>query len=255
MTADLLIATPAYGGHVTTHYADSIIRLLEALRRQPDIAIRHYFIDSASIAWARNAFATLTLQRPAITHVLFIDADIGFAPTAVLRMLAFDKSFVGCICPSRALDRSRLHQVSRQIDDPALAGRVALDYVTADRLERSPDGRVVANDGFARIQRIGTGLTLLKREVLERLAEAHPELWGEADRGYAAMGVTGRVFQPFHAYQTETGAFMSEDMSFARRWTDLGGEIWACLDEQITHVGTTPFTGAYADRLRFEAGE
>jgi hypothetical protein len=247
---DLLIATPTHGGQVTTHYAESLSRLLIEVGGRQDFKIRHAFIDSALVGWARNAFATAVLVRPAVTHVLFVDSDIGFSPSAVLRMLDFDKPFVGCLCPVRRLDHHRFHKLARAVDDPERARRAALNFVMSARVARSGADREPPS--FARAEALGMGLTLIRRDVLERLSAAHPELWAPADRGYIEMGVQGRVFQPFRAYHDESGLDLSEDLSFARRWTELGGEIWACLDEEVTHVGAAAFTGSFADRLRSE---
>jgi hypothetical protein len=249
--ANVLLATPVRGGVVTVEYMDSMMRLAAAMRARAGISGRQYFLESSLINRARNAYATAVLQDPSITHLMFIDSDMGFSPTAVTKLLDFDQPFAGCICPYRTMEFERFHQVARQIDDPGLAKTVAQNYVSADRLLRR-DGRVEVADGFARAERLGMALTLLRRDVLEQISEAHPDLWGPADKGYRGMGVTDRVFQPFEGYRTPDGLYLSEDMSFSRRWTELGGEIWACLDETVTHVGPMAFSGSYIERLRFE---
>ena len=38
-------------------------------------------------------------MRSAATHLLFIDADIGFTPAQVIEMLRFDQSFVAGVYP------------------------------------------------------------------------------------------------------------------------------------------------------------
>ena len=48
-----------------------------------------------------------------------------------------------------------------------------------------------------------------------------------------------------------TGIYLSEDFSFCRRWTDLGGEIWADLESRLDHVGPATFHGDLA--TQFEA--
>jgi hypothetical protein len=250
---NVLIATPVHGGMVTTYYMNSMFRLNEALRARGGFRGRRYFLASSMVARSRNAYATALLEDPALTHLLFIDSDMGFNPTAVTRLLDLDKPFAGCICPYRTMDYDRFHAIARQIDDPKLARSVAQNYVAAERLLESPGVEGVYR-GFARTERLGMALTLLKREVLERLSEAHPELWAPVDRGYQGLELRDRVFQAFEGYRAETGIVLSEDMSFSRRWTELGGEIWACVDEEITHVGPTPFTGAYGARMQFETG-
>jgi hypothetical protein len=48
-----------------------------------------------------------------------------------------------------------------------------------------------------------------------------------------------------------TGIYLSEDFSFCKRWTDMGGEIWADLQSRLDHVGPTTFHGDVA--TQFEA--
>jgi hypothetical protein len=96
------------------------------------------------------------------------------------------------------------------------------------------------------------GLALLKREVLERMSEVYPELWGQVDAGYRGMRIGERVFQPFESYRTPENLYLGEDISFSRRWTDIGGEIWACVDEQVTHAGMNAISGRYIDTLHLE---
>jgi hypothetical protein len=40
-----------------------------------------------------------------------------------------------------------------------------------------------------------------------------------------------------------TGTYLSEDFAFCKRWTDIGGEIWADLDSRLDHVGPSVFHG------------
>ena len=46
-----------------------------------------------------------------------------------------------------------------------------------------------------------------------------------------------------------TGIYLSEDFSFCKRWTDLGGEIWADLTSRLDHVGPTTFHGDVATQF------
>ena len=40
-----------------------------------------------------------------------------------------------------------------------------------------------------------------------------------------------------------TGTYLSEDFAFCKRWTDIGGEIWADLESRLDHVGPSVFHG------------
>ena len=41
----------------------------------------------------------------------------------------------------------------------------------------------------------------------------------------------------------EDGTYLSEDFAFCKRWTDMGGEIWADLKSKLNHVGPMTFRG------------
>jgi len=40
-----------------------------------------------------------------------------------------------------------------------------------------------------------------------------------------------------------TGTYLSEDFAFCKRWTDIGGEIWADLESRLDHVGPSVYHG------------
>src|SRR6476646_1739884 len=40
-----------------------------------------------------------------------------------------------------------------------------------------------------------------------------------------------------------TGTYLSEDFAFCKRWTDIGGEIWADVQSSLDHVGPSVFHG------------
>jgi hypothetical protein len=48
---------------------------------------------------------------------------------------------------------------------------------------------------------------------------------------------------------SKTGVYLSEDFSFCKRWTDMGGEIWADLESRLNHVGPATFYGDVATQF------
>jgi hypothetical protein len=112
---------------------------------------------------------------------------------------------------------------------------------------------------FARARMPGTGILLLKREVLARMRGAYPDLWveqiSEERRTCFAHPTTG-LFQPFSGLRDDDGIEVGEDVAFCRRWIDgCGGEMWVCIDERITHTGRTVYAGNYLERLKVEFAE
>ncbi|CAN0488291.1 unnamed protein product, partial [Phaeothamnion confervicola] len=61
-------------------------------------------VEQSNPALIYDIFASLVVQDAAFTHVLFLDGDIRFGPSAFLRMLQTEKQMIGLACPLRQAD-------------------------------------------------------------------------------------------------------------------------------------------------------
>src|SRR4051812_3457683 len=105
----ILVGTPAYGETVTTTTCETLLWLFDHFRaKHPRIALNHKFISFPLVAHARNYFASRVLNEASYTHLLFVDADMGFAPILIEHMIAANKPVVGCVYPKRQLDLGKL---------------------------------------------------------------------------------------------------------------------------------------------------
>ncbi|HKO49257.1 MAG TPA: hypothetical protein VJV79_16100 [Polyangiaceae bacterium] len=73
------------------------------------------------------------------------------------------------------------------------------------------------------------GFVLLTRACVERLVHAHPELKYETPHG-PAWALWSPIFQRVPR---------SEDISFSKRWQDLGQKIWVHSEVILRHYGET----------------
>src|ERR1700748_2080913 len=84
----ICIATPCYGGQVFQNYFLSIIALIYAVERRKDIDLSFIVRGGDSlITRSRNSIVAEFLSQPKYTHLLWVDADIGFSPEAVYRLI------------------------------------------------------------------------------------------------------------------------------------------------------------------------
>ena len=248
----IMIGTPAYNGQVTTAYVETLLRLLDHFRaRHPQVRFETRLLTSSILPFLRNLYASLVLEDESFTHLLFVDADMGFGPALIERMIDADKPVVGTMYPLRSLDLNRLYALKDQIADVATARLVAADYAIAAAVQRSGD-EVKMHGTCLRVDRAGTGVMLIRRDALEALKARFPELWCERiAETYARFGLKTGVLQCFEPMPDEHGLYGGEDAAFCRRWVEgCGGEIWAVATETVVHVGPERFVGHYATKLR-----
>jgi hypothetical protein len=247
----ILIGTPIYEHQVLAPYHLSVLDLVaDFARRRPEVVFVHRLLDSATVQRARNALASMVLEGD-YTHLLFVDADMGFRPSLIEKMIAFDQPLVGAVYPERRQHFPRVLEVARQIPDPESARFAAQGYVGESQdIVREPGGGIRVRNGFVRLRRGGTGIMLIRRSVLQQMRETWPELAAKPDGSYRDMGVRSEVFQPFESFPADDGIYVSEDYAFTTRWVEgCGGEIWACINETITHTGRQSFVGNFERKL------
>ncbi|MER2606626.1 MAG: hypothetical protein ABTQ29_12390 [Siculibacillus sp.] len=257
----ILIATPAYRDQVMRGYHETVCELITLFAaRFPFVEFEQKIIDVPLLTTARNILASIVLDDPSFTHLLFIDADMAFSPMLVARMLAFRKPVIGAFYPEKKVHWARLAAAMTPERTTVQARLIASSYVCGGNeiSEIRSSGQVVTRvvDGFVRAHACGAGAMLIERQVFERLREVHPELWVEAPgEQIRAWGLErGGLLQCFDGRLNEQGYHVSEDVAFCLRWTDVGGEIWAAVDEAIVHSGSTRFQGHALIHLKGEKG-
>jgi hypothetical protein len=244
---NLVVATPCFGGQVSTIYTTSLFNLQQAVQKLSNVKLKVHLRDGdALITRARANLVTLFLDDAAATHLLFVDADIGFTPEQVFRLIESGADMVAGCYPIKRVDWDKVRRVlTSGHPNP---GSASLDYV----LEVDSPDQIKVVSGFARVRYAGTGFLMIRRHVLERMC-AHPlyaPLKFQREHSRDALAGSPNRYALFECMiDPATGTYLSEDFAFCKRWTDIGGEIWADLQSRLDHVGPSVFRGDIASQF------
>lgn len=205
----LLIATPGYGGQVTTPWATSALALQDrAIRAGFDLG---WLVTAGEslVTRARNTSVATFLQQTDYERLLFIDADIEFTPDDVISLWELDEDVaVGAYAMKRP-------------DCPLSAWK---------------DGEIVKREdlsGPTPVDYAGTGFMMIKRGVFDRMREANPAI-------EHTDGAVGKCWQ-FFSVGVIQGAALPEDFWFCHQWRALGGRVVLDPSIRLKHWGRSAY--------------
>lgn len=243
----ILLATPAHGEMFYAPYVRSIIGLQKLFSRH-NWESSFATISYADIVESRNFLLTHFFDNTDATHLLFIDADMGYDPKLIAEMVRLAKPVVGVIAPKRQIDLNRLAELAAKGEPPRRA--IARSHSFLFRPVKGGAKPPVA--GFVEVEGCGAGILLIQRDCIKTLLEKLPALNDTAAGTTSPLAQAKRLTRLIRAFDPITvgGARLSEDFSFCHRWRRLcGGEVWANINHEITHVGLQRFSGRYMDAM------
>ena len=209
----IYLATPCYGGLAYATYMAALLALRPACQARGVGLQIDLSGGEALIGRGRAATMTKFLASDG-THLLFVDADIGFALEDVFRLLASGKDVVGGAYPRKGPGRGF------ELDD-------------------LPGGSGVTDGSLRTVASVGTGFLLISRAAARRMTDGYPQLRASlVDMPSAGVPETVMVFDSM--IDPATRAYLSDYQAFCHRWRALGGEVWVDEACRPTHVGAAP---------------
>jgi predicted O-methyltransferase YrrM len=178
---------------------------------------------------ARNTLVAMFLADPEATDLFFIDSDVGFDASAVLRILERPEGIVGGIYPLK---------------------RDAIGYPVKVKMV---DGIPIGRDGLIEAELMPVGFARLKRIVFESLSKAYPEMKYESSVVEMRGAAVSEAYD-FFGMGVFGSRFRTEDYAFCQRWRDIGGQLWVYPDIEFEHVGSKAFVGNYHRFLLHQPG-
>lgn len=237
-----------YGGMCLGTYVESLLKLSQTVGTNGIECGMTFVYNESLITRARNRVVDEFIKLTKGTHLLWIDADIGFNAEDVLAMLAWDKDIIGAACVKKSLDWPRIQEVIRKFPDRQLTQdeimAVSGDFVVhhIDEKEGVEPRKLKLDEPFE-VRRLGTGFLLIKREVFETLQKAYP------NRKYTNIGdvsARGGHIQEFFTSRChpETGEYLSEDYAFCDDARAQGFSVWLAPWVKTSHSGMFKFEGS-----------
>lgn len=239
---------PAAEGKVFQNCVHSLIALVNAASQNGMSANFHVFNGLSLITRARNEAVVPFLLTERLTHLFWIDADVGFSADQVFRLLLSDLDVAVAPYPVKRkayADPALLSGLSRE---EKLAAQTCFPVngtlPNGESLPLTPDA-----DGFLEVTEAPTGFMCIKRRVLLDMVAAYPQLKyvpdgpPHPDHRFAYLLFDTMV-------EPETNRYLSEDYAFCRRWRDIGGKVHIDTTARLSHMGQHLYQGNFAETLR-----
>ena len=221
-TTRVHICMPCYGGQLTESTFMSYIKWANVARQLGLDWTVETMTNESLISRARNTLTAKFLHTKESTHLMFVDADIGWEPWHLLVMLNHDKDVVGGLYPMKSLP---VKWCVNGIPD-------------ADQNDPS---------GLIEVTKTGTGFLLMKRHVFDKL-NAHP-----AVKPFTNDIGLDPALNPYMKTYFDTAVrenrYYSEDWTFCENWRDIGGQVWVDKRVLLKHTGTYVFDYQTQDKL------
>ncbi len=194
----------ATGGTVRSETVTSLIGALDVIRAN---GVDYYLALEIGGYVARNRNDLVnTAQNNGSTHIMFIDNDQTFRPSAIQRLIDNDKDIVCAPYNARPAPGSPLVSVVKMMDEN---GELPMD---------GSHSEFNLPKGLVKVGGSGTGFMLIKTAVFEKLKKPY-----------------------FVAWESPEGVHHTEDIEFCIRARKAGFDVWANTSIPIGHVGTSEF--------------
>jgi hypothetical protein len=229
MAHSVFVFVPGFGQQVsaTTFLATHALQQAFA---QKSIGGGVSTLSFPDIAELRSMALTIWYDAmPQVSHLLFIDADMGFDPQVVIDMLLLDEPLVGAIYAQRKLPQS-------------WAGSGTGEAATPRR------------GNFMVVEGVGMGCTLIRRDLITLMLQRMPQIVDTRMHLHPAketMANAGahRLIRAFEKLDIPDRGIVSEDLSFCIRARECGVQCWASIGHKFSHVGPFDYAGRYLDTV------
>jgi predicted O-methyltransferase YrrM len=213
----VFLATPAYAD-LGPDYAGALFEGVAALGRAGIGAVLEIYTGHCHVDDARNRLVRDFLMTDC-TDLFFLDADIGWRATDLVRLMQHPREVVGGVYPVKR--------------DP--------EEYPVELLESA--GIWTDKDGLIEVDKLPTGFLRIQRVVIEAMDAGVPHF---CEQDFEQ----GQRMTPVLFERTMSGTVrFGGDYEFCRRYRAMGGHVYLDPYCQFKHVGPKVWSGSYATWL------
>jgi len=212
-TTKVHIAMPCYGGMLTESTFMSFIKWANTARQLNIDWTLETMVNESLISRARNTLTAKFLHMPDATHLMFVDADIGWEPWHLLVLLNRDVDVIGGLYPMKTMP---------------------IKWVV-NGFEGAEEGP----DGFQEVSKAGTGFLLIKKGVFEQMNN-HPAV-KQYKNDIGLDPIYDQYLKTYFDTAVRQNRYYSEDWTFCENWRDIGGKIYVDKRVLLRHSGSYVF--------------
>ncbi len=224
--ACVMVGTPIYTGLVQHQYLTSYLQTFTDCMRADIVIAPEFSVGFSLVQYARNWLIYTFLKEPRYTHLMWIDADLGWDPTALRRLVEANKDIIG--------------------------GSYTTKHPTKPVYPFVGCGPVV--DGIQEVSALPGGFLLMSRKVVQAL-------WDNAEACVMEHG--GEEHEIRHVCDLEMTTVDQEDGTYKRRAMGedyvmqararaLGFKMYLLTDIEFVHVGQFEYPANVAKSYAYE---
>jgi len=226
----LFIAIPCYDHKVGVNLAFALAELQHAAISH-GISVQLAHMSGCSILPKARNLLVDNFMKSGCDHLMFLDADMGFRPEHILRLMAFNQEPEHGVIVAAG--------VTRKVEEKTYAVDIYPDEA----------GNIVMNDmGLLKVKRAGTGFMMIRRDVLQDMQDQHPE-WKIQVKDKDALTDSMYCFFDF-AMRPE--GYTGEDYIFCERVYAAGHEVWLDPTIELQHSARIELSGAFGPDILYK---
>ena len=242
----IFIATPCFGDLMYRGFVNSLSESKVLLAKHGHTIHFAAFGNESLITRARNNLAA-QFMKSQCDILLFIDADITWRPEAILELVNSPYELCGIPYPTKAYDWNKITDIinNPKVNNKKMSVEELNNFARIYTVNFSKENpRKDLLNGWKKVNALGTGFLLIRKQALEVMYEHYRESLNyindvkyyleHCDPKYC-VAIFDTLIDPL------SRRYLSEDYAFCKRWTDIGGEIYGCLNHRLQHTGTATF--------------